>query len=116
MGTLVRVEIVPREVRPLHEVFEEYTRDYRFTRTRTVIKLFAIGVRFVSRSEAKRLLHGLEQFSEVILDFEGVRAVGQGFVDEVFRVWSASHPDVELHPVNMNEAVEFMVRRALPPR
>jgi hypothetical protein len=65
---------------------------------------------------AKRLLANLERFREVILDFRGVEGVGQGFVDEVFRVWARDHPEVKLIPVEMNEAVEFMVRRGLPER
>jgi hypothetical protein len=80
--------------------------------TRKTIKLFAHGVEFVSRSEAKRLVHGLDRFREVILDFEGVTMVGQGFADEVFRVWARAHPDVSLEPIRMKETVAFMVERA----
>lgn len=84
-------------------------------RTRTVVKLFAIGKAFVSRSEARRLMHGLDRFCEVVLDFAGIDGVGQGFVDEVFRVWAKAHPGTRLVPVSMNEPVDFMVRRGLPP-
>lgn len=112
-GTQVRFEARPEQVRSLRALFDEYTVDYAFARTRTVIKLFGVGVRFVSRSEAKRLLAGLERFQEVILDFSGVEALGQGFADEVFRVWAADHPRVQLTPVNMVEPVAFMVQRAL---
>ena len=80
--------------------------------TRTVIKLFAFGTSFVSRSEAKRLTQGLERFRHVILDFQGVTLVGQGFADEIFRVWSRAHPDVELKTENMIAPVAFMVERA----
>lgn len=112
-GTLVTVEMDHSRPRSLTALFERYTEDYEFTKTRTVVRLFAIGVRFVSRSEAKRLLHGLDRFREVVLDFRGVEGIGQGFADEVFRVWARAHPETELVPVNMNRAVEFMVRRAL---
>lgn len=95
-------------------LFASYTNDHEFSKTRTVVKLFAIGVRFISRSEAKRLLHGLDRFREVILDFGGVTAIGQGFADEVFRVWARDHPDTRLVPVNMADPVAFMVRRARP--
>jgi hypothetical protein len=71
------------------------------------------GTRFISRSEATRLLHGLEKFREVVLDFKGVELVGQGFADEVFRVWSRAHPDTHFVPVNMKEPVEFMVEGAI---
>jgi hypothetical protein len=49
----------------------------------------------------------------VVLDFEGVDLVGQGFADEVFRVWAQQHPDVLLIPTGMNEPVAFMVERAI---
>ena len=78
-----------------------------------MIRLFEHGVRFVSRSEAKRLVAGLERFREVILDFHGVEGVGQGFVDEVFRVWASAHPGTRLVPRDMNAAVEFMLRRGV---
>lgn len=111
-GTRASVELDLADIRPLSAVFEEYTEDYEFAKTRTVVRLFAIGVRFVSRSEAKRLLHGLERFREVVLDFRGVEGVGQGFADQVFRIWARAHPDVSLVPVHMHEAVAFMVERA----
>ena len=111
-GTLACVEIDLADIRSLATLFDEYTIDYAFAKTRTVVRLFAIGVRFVSRSEAKRLLHGLDRFREVVLDFRGVEGVGQGFADEIFRVWTTAHPSVSLKPVNMNETIEFMVERA----
>jgi DNA-binding Lrp family transcriptional regulator len=111
-GTLARVELDTERVRDLGAIFEEYTEDFEFTRTRIVVELFAINSRFISRSEAKRVLHGLDKFREVILDFTNVESVGQGFADEVFRVWASGHPEVRLVPVNMNEAATFMVERA----
>jgi len=83
------------------------------SKTRIVVRLFAIGTEFVSRSQAKRLVHGLDKFREVVLDFKGVDLVGQGFADEVFRVWAREHPDVKLIPTDMNDAVAFMVERAI---
>jgi hypothetical protein len=84
-------------------------------RTRPVVKLFEIGTAFVSRSEARRLLEGLEaDFETVEVDFTGITDVGQGFVDELLRVWPTTHPGKTVLPVNMNPAVEFMVRRGLP--
>ena len=112
-GTIASVLVRPESTRRLQAVFDAWTDDFRFAKTRTVVRLFEHGVSFVSRSEAKRLLMGLERFSEVIVDFAGVAGVGQGFADEVFRVFAARHPEVKLVPVNMNDAVTFMVRRAL---
>jgi hypothetical protein len=111
-ATRARVELDPANARDLAEVFGEYTEDFEFSRTRTIVRLFAIGTEFVSRSEAKRLVRGLERFREVVIDFEGVALVGQGFADEVFRVWSTAHPEVRLIPVGMEAPVAFMVERA----
>jgi hypothetical protein len=48
----------------------------------------------------------------VVLDFRDVEEIGQGFADEVFRVWAAAHRATKLSAVHMNRAVELMVRRA----
>jgi len=113
-GTLVRCEIDVQTSRSTSDVFAAYSIDHDFARTRTVVRLFDIGVRFISRSEARRLLRGLERFREVLVDLKGVQEVGQGFVDEVFRVWPTQHPDVAVRPINMVGPVEAMVRRGLP--
>jgi anti-sigma regulatory factor (Ser/Thr protein kinase) len=112
-GTRVRARIASDSSRELRSVFEEYTSDLTFDKTRIVVKLFERGDTFLSRSEAKRVFVGLEEFREVVVDFAGVEQVGQGFVDELLRVWPATHPETTLAPVNMSDAVEFMVRRGL---
>lgn len=113
-GTSVVCQIDPQTTKTLTEVFLEFTRDHAFVRTRPVVKLFEIGTVFVSRSEARRLLDGLEaDFDIVEVDFTGVTDVGQGFVDELLRVWPAAHPGKTVVPTNMNKAVEFMIQRGL---
>lgn len=115
VGTRVRWEMDPATTASIADVFGAYTdEDHQFARTRTVVRLFGFGVRFVSRSEAKRLMRGLERFKEVMLDFAGVEEVGQGFVDEVLRVWPRQHEETVVTPVGMTGPVEFMVRRGLP--
>jgi len=57
------------------------------------------------------LLAGLERLRSVTLDFDRVRTVGQGFADEIFRVFRKQHPDTLIKAVNMNEAVKFMIER-----
>jgi anti-sigma regulatory factor (Ser/Thr protein kinase) len=114
-GTRVRFEAALRPRRKLSEVFSEYTEDFEFRKTRVVVKLFTHGVRFISRSEARRVLTRLEHFREVILDFRKVEEVGQGFADEIFRVWSTDHPKTRISPVNMTKEVAFMVERARRP-
>lgn len=115
-GTRVRLEVDRTGGRTLSAVFAEHSRGLAFNKSRAVVSLFEYGERFVSRSEAQRIAEGLENFEVVVIDFNGVRLVGQGFVDQLFRVWAREHPEVELQPVNMNEAVEFMVLRGLAHR
>ena len=114
VGTKVMFTVKIDTSRSLSDVFRAFSREHEFNRSEPVIHLFELGTEFVSRSEAKRLLDGLDSFEEVTLDFAKVSLVGQGFVDEVFRVWAASHPDIALRPINMSEAVRFMVERGLP--
>ena len=71
------------------------------------------GEKLVTRSQAKRVAQRFERFKEVVLDFEGVAEIGQGFADELFRVFAKAHPDVRLRPINTSEAVTQMVRRVL---
>ncbi len=110
-GTTVTWQVSDETDRNLMEVFDRYTVDHAFSRTSTQIRLFASGLKLISRSEARRVATGLQEFGEVVLDFAGVEQVGQGFADELFRVWASSHPEVALSPINMTESVAAMVAR-----
>jgi hypothetical protein len=113
-GTRVTADVVDGRTPRLADVFGAYTdrETLRFARTRTTIRLAAAGRELVSRSVAKRILADLDKFEEVTLDFSGVDVVGQGFCDEVFRVFARAHPKIRLVPVGMDPAVAFMVGRA----
>ena len=112
-GTTVECRIDPNTERTTTEIFRQFSEEHEFVRTRPVVKLFEVGTPFVSRSEARRLLDGLDQDFEIVeVDFSGVTDVGQGFIDELLRVWPSIHPNKTVIPINMNEAVEFMVNRA----
>lgn len=114
-GTKVRFRISATSARRLADVFRRYTvhpREPGFDRSEVRVKLYRLGSQFISRSQARRLLAGLEKFKSVVVDFEGVDTVGQGFADEIFRVFRRLHPEVEVIPVNMNDIVKLMVERA----
>lgn len=117
-GTRVRCEISLSSSRTLRSVFDRYSLAPEempaFDRTTTRLELVRLGRSFLSRSEAKRLAVGLDAFGEAEIDFRGVTDVGQGFVDELFRVWAAGHPTTRLVPVNMGPAVRVMVERGMP--
>ncbi len=113
-GTRVFAQVDAATNRLPADVFRQFTRDFAFVRTRPVLKLFELGLAFVSRSEARRLLDGLDEFTEVEVDFTGIEDVGQGFVDEMLRVWPSMHPGKTIAPTNMSAPVRFMVERGLP--
>lgn len=115
-GTRVSFSISTKSSKHLNDVFRQYTSDKNgeapvFDTTMIKIKLYTVGGVFVSRSQARRVLSGLEKFTHIILDFDNVPMVGQAFADEVFRVFQNDHPDKKLEAVNMDEAVKFMVGR-----
>lgn len=115
-GTLVTLALANDSKRNLQDVFDQYSSpedDYVFTRTVIPVNLVRYGnERVVSRSQAKRLLTRIERFSTVVFDFSGIESVGQAFADEIFRVFSRSHPDIELIPINASEQITRMIRRA----
>jgi hypothetical protein len=112
-GTRVRWEVDPATSRTLEEVFAPFVDpdSLRFERTVVPLRLFETEGRFISRAEAKRLGRRLERFREAVVDFSGIDEVGQGFVDELFRVWARDHPETRLVPINMSPVVERVVRR-----
>jgi len=113
-GTHIVMEIAVNSARKIEEVFSQYeTTDAGFSKTSISLTLARYALdQLISRSQGKRLMARLEGFREVILDFEGVESVGQGFADEVFRVFVLDHPTVLLIPVNMKPTVKGMVDRA----
>lgn len=114
-GTEVRFAISSSSDRHLNDIFRSYQSDdneYGFDKTEVLIRLYTTGTVYISRSQARRVLAGLDKFKKVILDFDRVETVGQAFADEVFRVFLKDNPDIAIEVRNTNEAVQFMVDRA----
>ena len=90
------------------DVFDLYANvDGGFTKTKIPMKnIFDSSP--VSRSQAKRVCNRLEKFKEVLLDFDGVQWMGQGFAHQLFVVFPKQHSDIKLVPINMNEDVTKM--------
>jgi anti-sigma regulatory factor (Ser/Thr protein kinase) len=118
-GTCVAFRIKTCHTQTLQELFKQYTdapESYGFIKTVIPIQLLEHGNEapiFVSRSQARRLLTRIERFKVVHLDFTGIYTIGQGFSDEVFRVFKNNHPNVELVPINCSEAVYQMIQHVL---
>lgn len=112
-GTRVEFQVERGTRQRLEDVFAEFAPaeyDYRFEKTKVLVKL--LQKEYVSRSEARRLLANLDRFREVVLDFKDVRSIGQGFADEVFRVFAAAPSGTKLTAVGANRVVDAMLRHA----
>lgn len=115
LGTKVSYEIQLTSKKHTIDIFNHYQvnpDDFAFNKTEVQVKLYTIGTVHVSRSQARRIVSGLDKFEAIVLDFDKVPSIGQGFVDEIFRVFKDRHPRITITPVNMTESVEFMVKRA----
>lgn len=113
-GTVVLMDIALDSQRTSQSVYERYFSPDEiggdaFHTTEVPVRLAQLSSQLTSRSQGKWVVERATQFKTVILDFSGVEMVGQAFVDEVFRVFSGTHPEVRLVPVNMTQDVERMV-------
>lgn len=116
-GTRVIFEISVDSKLHLADVFKRYTNlakggDHGFDKTEIRVKLYTMGGVHISRSQARRILFGLDKFKIIVLDFEDVPVVGQAFADEIYRVFKNTHPTIEIKEENMSRGVQFMVERA----
>lgn len=115
-GTRVKFTIAINSPRHLNDVFSRFVTNPRepgFDKTEIKVRLFTIGNIYISRSQARRVLSGLEKYRSIVFDFDKVTTVGQAFADEIFRVFRNNHPAIQLEAINMTESVKFMVARAI---
>jgi hypothetical protein len=117
-GTKVIFSIKTTSNRHLNEIFRDYANidgdnNYGFDKTEIQVKLYTIGGVNISRSQARRILSGLEKFKIILFDYDNVSMIGQAFADEIYRVFHNKYPDIKLENTDMNEAVKFMVDRAI---
>jgi anti-sigma regulatory factor (Ser/Thr protein kinase) len=116
-GTELIFGITINSNRTPKETFKKYTDDnFEFNKGALLpvepLTLKA-GIEHVSRSEARRLLAGIEKFKHVEIDFRNTETIGQGFADEVFRVFQSKHPDILIKPIHMNPIVEAMIKHVI---
>lgn len=109
-GTAIMMKLSNHSRRTPKEVFSQYENtEGEFDRTEIKLRMIFDSAP-VSRSQAKRLCNGLDRFHIIVLDFEGIEWMGQGFADQIFRVFANEHPEITLSPVNMNEDIQKMYR------
>jgi anti-sigma regulatory factor (Ser/Thr protein kinase) len=114
-GTNISMKIQLSSTRTTKDVFDYYSGDDDFGFTKTHIPVFLAQhgeENLISRSQAKRLLTRFDRFKEIVLDFQDVESIGQAFADEIFRVFHNEHPNINLYPINTNEQVLNMIKRA----
>lgn len=104
-GTCVVMELSNHTKKQAAEVFDMYADvDGGFSKTKITLKnIFETSP--VSRSQAKRVCNRLESFEEVILDFEGIDWIGQGFAHQLFSVFAKEHPDIKFTITNANDSI-----------
>ncbi|HEX9917469.1 MAG TPA: DUF4325 domain-containing protein [candidate division Zixibacteria bacterium] len=111
-GTKVNFSIERNAKKKLSDIFRKYTdSSFEFSKTSVTVKLFRMDSKYISRSEARRIVAGLDKFKKIILDFKGIKTIGQGFADEIFRVWGSGHPEITIEILNANDNVRFMIKR-----
>jgi hypothetical protein len=114
-GTWISMKLKNNTSRTAKEIFDKFTTDdeYGFSKTVVPVRLAQYGTeKLVSRSQAKRLLERVDRFKIVLFDLAEVESIGQAFADEVFRVFSNLHPDTNIIPINANDTVMQMIKRA----
>ncbi|MBP5383667.1 MAG: DUF4325 domain-containing protein [Lachnospiraceae bacterium] len=107
-GTCVYMSLSNHTQKEAKDVFDLYASvDGGFVKTKIPLKnIFDTSP--VSRSQAKRVCNRLEKFKEVLLDFEEIKWMGQGFAHQMFVVFAKEHPEIRIFPINMNEDVTRM--------
>ena len=107
-GTCVVMDLSNFTHKTTKEVFDLYSNDEGSFLTTKIPMKNIFDTTPVSRSQAKRVCNRLEKFTEVIIDFQGIDWMGQGFAHQVFSVFAKAHPEIKLTPINMNEDVTKM--------
>lgn len=113
-GTEVTFRLAKHSRSDLADVFSEYAPeeyDFSFEKSRVYVKLHKD--KYMSRSEARRLVSRLGEFEEVVLDFTGVNRIGQGFADEIFRVFPRREPGICIETENVAPEIAPMIEHVV---
>ncbi len=114
-GTLITMTLKNDTPRRIKDIYEKLSSRNASGLSTTVVPahLAQDGTeKLVSRSEARRLLSGIDRFKRVLFDFGGVESIGEAFADEVFRVYAKEHPGVEIVEIRASKEVQNMIDRA----
>ena len=110
IGTVVRMMLENETERNINDTFDAYADvEQGFFRTEISVLDACLGSQPVARSQARRIHRRLDEFREIVLDFSDVDFMGQGFADELFRVYATAHPEIKIYIKNAVADVLRMV-------
>ena len=112
--TAVWLKLNNHTSRTVKKIFDQYSTsgNYGFTKTMVPVRLAQYGnEKLISRSQAKRVVARIELFNTVIFNFKDVPTIGQGFADEIFRVFASQHPGIIIYATDTNDEVRQMIER-----
>jgi anti-sigma regulatory factor (Ser/Thr protein kinase) len=113
-STYVFMRLANNSNKILKKVFDKFSTEVPGDFDKTIVPIcLANSSDLVSRSQARRVLSGLELFREVILDFKDIDYIGQAFADEIFRVFPSMNPNTSITAQNANADVQNMINRAI---
>ncbi|MDD3402448.1 MAG: DUF4325 domain-containing protein [Hespellia sp.] len=111
IGTMVVMKLENSTNRSIKEVFDMFAPlEEGFVRTVIPLKEVCPYGEPIARSQARRIVYRLEEFKYVEFDCSGIEFMGQGFADEIFRVFQNKYPNIELSLTNANTTVAGMVQ------
>ncbi len=116
-GTFISMIIGNNTLRTTGQVFKEFAAakagDRVFSKTCIPVRLAQYNSEALfSRSQARKVLARIDRFKIAVLDFLGVDKIGSAFADQIFRVFSAEHPEIQLLHCNTNRQIEAIIKAA----
>jgi hypothetical protein len=116
-GTFISMTIENNTLRTFKQVLKEYVTaeagDSFVSRICLPVRLAQYGTETLfSRSQARRILARIHRFTIAILDFHSVDKIGSAFADQIFRVFSSEHPEIQLLHCNANRHIEAVIKAA----
>jgi anti-sigma regulatory factor (Ser/Thr protein kinase) len=115
-GSAIYLAIALDTTRTLDEVMRSASIDaqgYSIERTTLPLRLIVNeDTGLESRAQARRVAARLTEFKQAELDFTGIEHIGQGFADELFRVFGRNQTAVQLVVKNAGPRVNAMIELA----
>ena len=115
-GTRISMELTKDDASSIDQIFQQYSDGEGFAFNKTVVSVVHLidrrnttDMSLVSRSQARRLLYRFDRFASVVLDFAEIESIGQGFADEIFRVYCREHPEVDISFIHANSSIRRMI-------